>query len=144
MSEVELEKCGNCSRIIGKLETPHLFKQHVVCSDCIAKLNPSQVPQVTQAMPPQVNVYQAAPAAAPPRSYIGSAIITFLLYFVGFWIIGVIVNSVYLSSAAAEKKRTGIQPEGRGCLLALAWVMVGIPVLIFLLFLLGIIGSFHR
>ena len=31
---IQLEKCENCSRDIGMLETAHLFQQHVVCAEC--------------------------------------------------------------------------------------------------------------
>ncbi len=30
----EIEQCENCARTIGRLEHPHLWEQHVVCSDC--------------------------------------------------------------------------------------------------------------
>ncbi len=33
-----LEKCSNCERLIGKLETPHLWRQEVVCAECRARL----------------------------------------------------------------------------------------------------------
>jgi hypothetical protein len=33
------ETCANCERIIGKLETPHLWKEHVVCAQCHAVLS---------------------------------------------------------------------------------------------------------
>lgn len=33
------ECCANCGRRIGKLETPHIYEQHVVCADCISSLN---------------------------------------------------------------------------------------------------------
>lgn len=32
------ENCENCGKVIGDLETPHLYKTHVVCSICIQKL----------------------------------------------------------------------------------------------------------
>ena len=32
------ETCENCGRQIGNLETPHVFRGHVVCADCDAKL----------------------------------------------------------------------------------------------------------
>lgn len=33
------ETCDNCGDPIGKLETPQLWKDHVVCSECLRKLS---------------------------------------------------------------------------------------------------------
>lgn len=35
---VERETCQNCERVIGKLETPSVWKDHIVCAECYAKL----------------------------------------------------------------------------------------------------------
>jgi hypothetical protein len=35
-----MDACENCGRTIGKLETPHVFENHVVCGDCLGKLTP--------------------------------------------------------------------------------------------------------
>lgn len=39
-----METCSNCERKIGKLETPHLFKEQVVCAECAALLDGGQQP----------------------------------------------------------------------------------------------------
>lgn len=39
-----MEECENCGRSIGKLETPHVINEHVVCSECHAKIVASQAP----------------------------------------------------------------------------------------------------
>lgn len=36
-----LEECGNCGRLIGRLETPCVFEDEVVCSECFARLSPA-------------------------------------------------------------------------------------------------------
>jgi hypothetical protein len=33
-----LETCANCGRTIGKLETPHVHNEHVVCAECHGRL----------------------------------------------------------------------------------------------------------
>src|ERR1700677_2868811 len=33
-----METCENCGATIGNLETPSLFQNHIVCSQCYAKL----------------------------------------------------------------------------------------------------------
>lgn len=38
---MSLEICENCGRKIGALETPHLFKGHVVCEECRDRLKPT-------------------------------------------------------------------------------------------------------
>lgn len=32
------EKCENCGREIGRLETPYVFSEHIVCFDCDQRL----------------------------------------------------------------------------------------------------------
>jgi len=33
-----MESCANCGRAIGKLETPYLHTDHIVCAECKARL----------------------------------------------------------------------------------------------------------
>jgi multidrug efflux pump subunit AcrB len=58
-----LEKCTNCERTIGNLETPYLFKNEVVCKDCHGRLSQQNLPQqatsqavVTRAVPVQERI----------------------------------------------------------------------------------------
>jgi hypothetical protein len=47
LNEPQQEKCENCGRIIGKLETPALWKNHIVCDDCYEKLSKrKEVPRI--------------------------------------------------------------------------------------------------
>ncbi len=73
MSEV----CENCGAPIGKLETPMVFNEHIVCSACYFKLQPpvqlvtqSDVidsPPIRRASPPISPLEELARAAASPR-----------------------------------------------------------------------------
>lgn len=72
------------------------------------------------------------------KSYVGSSILTLILYYIGFYIIGLIANLLFLSQANHTQRITGDSPPGRGCLLFLVWIHLGIPVLIILL-LMGVI-----
>lgn len=36
-----LERCANCERAIGRLETPHVWQEQIVCSDCYKRLSPT-------------------------------------------------------------------------------------------------------
>jgi len=46
------ETCGNCGREIGRLETPHIHGDHVVCPECFQRLQP-QSQAVAYATPTQ-------------------------------------------------------------------------------------------
>jgi len=71
------------------------------------------------------------------KSYVGSAWLTLLLYYIGFYIIGLIVNLVYLSKAKQTMKITNNSPSGRGCLIFLLWTHLIIPIII----ILGLMGA---
>lgn len=77
-------------------------------------------------------------AIGSTRSYVGAAVLTWILYYIGFYIVGLIVNICYLASAARIKRATGVSPSGKGCLTALLIVHFWIPlVAIILLILFG-------
>ncbi len=46
------EICGNCGRSIGRLETPRIHGEHVVCAECYVRLVP-QAQVVAYATPVQ-------------------------------------------------------------------------------------------
>lgn len=66
--------------------------------------------------------------AAVSRDYTTPAILTLVLYFV-FWIPGLIANIVYFMQASQDEKITGHSPQGKGCLLAMLIVWVGVPII---------------
>ena len=77
-------------------------------------------------------------AIAATRSYVGPAIWTLVLYYLLFYIGGLIANIAYLSSANNTERITGIAPEGKGCLWALLIVHFIVPVvLIIFLVIMG-------
>lgn len=41
-------RCDNCSRIIGKLETPHVWNEHVICAACRDTLSAQQAPAAVE------------------------------------------------------------------------------------------------
>jgi hypothetical protein len=47
-----MEQCSNCGRVIGNLETPNIWQQHVVCAECHERLAATsaaaQAPLVSQ------------------------------------------------------------------------------------------------
>jgi hypothetical protein len=45
----QLEKCGNCERAIGKLETPYLWRTITVCHECYERLRRQEAIQTTPA-----------------------------------------------------------------------------------------------
>ena len=77
-------------------------------------------------------------AIAASRSYVGPAIFTLVLYWLLFYIGGLIANIAYLNSAKNTERITGIAPEGKGCLWALLIVHFIVPVvLIIFLVIMG-------
>lgn len=53
--------CENCGRKIGKLETPYLHREHVVCHECNERLNPSPLAYaapVANVVAPQVQTIE--------------------------------------------------------------------------------------
>lgn len=75
------------------------------------------------------------------KSFVGVAFLTLLLYYFGFYVIGLIANMLFLSSAKQTMRITGRSPSGRGCLLFLLWTHLFIPIiLIVLLVTIGVGG----
>lgn len=48
------EKCGNCGVTIGRLETPCVFRDHIVCMPCYDRLARSQ-PEIVDPVRPSTN-----------------------------------------------------------------------------------------
>ena len=71
------------------------------------------------------------------KSYVGLAFLTLLLYYVGFFIIGLICNLVFLAQANESRRIVGSSPSGRGCLLFLLWTHLLIPIIIILIVIAG-------
>jgi hypothetical protein len=44
MATPKLEKCQNCQRPIGALETPQVYKDHVVCFECYGRMAAQSTP----------------------------------------------------------------------------------------------------
>lgn len=47
----ENETCANCSRPIGKLETAHIWRESVVCNECLGRLRNAEIGYATPAPP---------------------------------------------------------------------------------------------
>jgi hypothetical protein len=69
-----------------------------------------------------------APAYRPERSYLGEAFITLILYYLGFGLIGLIANLIFLSNARRDE-RQGVITSNVGCLQILLWVHIALFVL---------------
>ncbi|MGC9316603.1 MAG: hypothetical protein ACP5KN_01035 [Armatimonadota bacterium] len=63
------------------------------------------------------------------RRYGGAAVLTWFLYYVGFGLIGLIVNIIYLSEARRHAQTSGTAPAGTGCLWALLVVHIALPLI---------------
>jgi hypothetical protein len=67
-----------------------------------------------------------------PRNYYGPAFLTLALYWLTFWIGGIIANIIYINSANNVQKTSGVSPRGKGCL----WVLLITHILILIGFCL--------
>lgn len=69
---------------------------------------------------------------AATRSFTTPAIFTLILYLV-FWLPGFIANVVYWREANNLQRITGRAPEGKGCLVAMLWLLAAPPLILFLI-----------
>lgn len=101
--------------------------------------------------PPQQNVGAeqftdaAVRAVHETKSYVGSAVLAMVLYYVGFYIVGLVLNFIYLSQASTTQKIIGRSPSGHGCLwvlLVFHFILPMFGLFIVLIFGTAVIGSF--
>lgn len=53
MKNVNIETCANCGRVIGKLETPMVWQENVVCPECFGRLSGMRtIPPIPDAVAP--------------------------------------------------------------------------------------------
>jgi len=69
-----------------------------------------------------------APVYRPEKNYLGEALLTLVLYYLGFGIIGLIANILFLNNANRDE-RMGIITRNAGCLRVLLWVQVALMVI---------------
>jgi hypothetical protein len=59
----------------------------------------------------------------PEKSYLGEALLTLILYYLGFGVIGLIANIIFLSNANRDE-RMGMLIRNKGCLQILLWIHI--------------------
>jgi predicted RNA-binding Zn-ribbon protein involved in translation (DUF1610 family) len=67
------------------------------------------------------------------KSYVGTAFLTLLFYYIGFYLIGLICNLIFISQANNSRRISGSSPSGRGCLLLLIWIHLIIPMIVLII-----------
>lgn len=152
--------CGNCGAAIG--DGARFCQACGRATDGTPPPPPALLPAVAQGVapfayptpPPAPVAYFHPPTAsyahlaAATRSYTTPAVITMILYLV-FWLPGLIANLVYLSSANEDRHLSGVEPQGRGCLVALVVVFGILPFLliggffVLPLLLVAAVGALH-
>lgn len=72
-SASELEKCANCGHVIGRLETPHIWQEQVVCAPCHRRLEEERAASdnadaatTAAGIRREAGVADTYPGAAPP------------------------------------------------------------------------------
>ena len=93
----------------------------------VSPATPSQPVQKPVASRERAGQRQQAP---PPRSFVGRAFLAWILYYFGFYVVGLRLNRVFLSSANRIKQDTKVSPSGRGCLQLLWLTHFVIPALL--------------
>ncbi len=77
----------------------------------------------------------------PEKSYLGEALITLVLYYLGFGLIGLIANIIFLNNANRDE-RQGLLVRNKGCLQLLLWVhVIGLVVGCIVLVVLALTGT---
>lgn len=100
---------------------------------------PAQQPPIIVQQSAGTNRNDMLYAVHAGKSYVGSAFLTWIMYYIGFYIIGLIMNIVYLGQAAETARITGSSPSGRGCLQLLIFVHVILPIILIALIVGGAI-----
>ncbi|HTV48662.1 MAG TPA: hypothetical protein VMG59_09490 [Phycisphaerae bacterium] len=62
MASPTLEKCDNCGSVIGTLEKPYIYQDHIVCAACYRKLQMSDVAPLEEVR----NIETIQPVATRP------------------------------------------------------------------------------
>lgn len=77
----------------------------------------------------------------PEKSYLVEALITLVLYYLGFGLIGLIANIIFLNNANRDE-RQGLLVRNKGCLQLLLWVhIIGLVVGCIVLVVLALTGT---
>lgn len=76
-----------------------------------------------------------------PTSFTWKAFATIVLYCF-FWVPGICANILFLVEAKSTQRRSGVEPEGVGCLWAMLIVMLILPLAVLALFMGGAFASF--
>lgn len=63
------------------------------------------------------------PYYRPEKNYLAEALLTLLLYYLGFGVVGLVANIIFLNNANRDEVR-GIYVQNKGCLQAMLWVHV--------------------
>ena len=100
MKNVNNETCENCGRVIGRLETPMVWQEKVVCSDCFGRLSGMRT------IPP---IPDAGVNAAPRRRGAGIAIAAII----GICVLLATGGVIWYLNAKAEAQRAEVRQSER-------------------------------
>ena len=102
MKNVSNETCANCGRVIGKLETPMVWKENVVCPECFGRLSGMRtIPPIPDAV---------APLREEPRRR-GSGIA--IAAIIGVCVLLATGGVIWYLNARAEAQRAEVQRSER-------------------------------
>ncbi len=112
--------CHNCGSLLKPGATPQYISSPITVSDNYGKAEPARSVSASS----EAGMKRAI---ASTKSFVGLAFLSWLLYYIGFYFIGLIVNICCLSSAGRIRRETGVSPSGRGCLSFLLFIHFWLP-----------------
>ncbi len=139
-----LRFCGGCGASAGGTSSQILVNQ---AQPIAPARGPSSEDIRLNHMQAQMDArhHQQMKAMSTMQSVTGKAWFVFFMYYIGFYITGLILNLVWLSKCSTIKNSTGHNPPGHGCLVTLLVIHFLLPVLVIIIALIAgvdIVGEF--
>lgn len=131
---MEAKFCPNCGASV-----PENAKFCLACGTNLSTLISTPTANITSS----VNPADLEISAARMKSYTGTAILVFFLYFL-FYFPGLIVNFIYYQEAKKMEEKAGMSLPGVGLLSVMLWinvVVVGLSVVITAFLMMGLFGN---
>ncbi|MCK4887744.1 MAG: hypothetical protein KAS96_10170 [Planctomycetes bacterium] len=123
----QAEQCSNCGEMLNVVGNPFTSNHSY----------PSMRNNYAQPMTQNIRITglsnELEKAVHETKSYVGSAFLTWALYYFGFYIIGLIMNFVFLSQAKQTRDIIDRNPSGINCLKFLIFVNFTIPLILLIM-----------
>jgi hypothetical protein len=140
-------KCTHCGKT-----TPQNAKYCIHCGSEIESTYPlegviqpvqpsKEMKSVREDRAQNAGEISTAQALLISQNFIGSAFLTWIMYYVGFYVVGLFMNIMFLNQAKKISRVSDTSPSGRGCLQVLFITHFWIPLVIFIFIVILAISS---